>query len=516
MAAIPAGDRSWVVALCAALSLLVLVVAALAFGWGVHPVIPIGIVVVALLLVASHRWLFEWQTLVSLIVLCILFIPIRRYQLPAALPVNLEPYRLIVGLVAIAWLASALVQSDLRIRKTGFEGPLLAFAVAVLLGILSNGGRIQGLDVNQFVLKKVTFFLSFAAVMYMVASVVRTRKDIDWLVGLLVVGGAIVAALAIVESRTGFNIFDHLQRVIPVLHFDASLVPKWTGERGGRVRAYGSAQHAIALGAALAMILPLAVYQGMRTRQGGWWIAAGLLVLGTMATVSRTAMLMLLAEAIVFVVLKPSSMKRMWPLLLPLAVVAHIAAPGTIGAFKDAFFPKGGIVAQQSSGAGTYGSGRLADLQPGIHEWKRTPILGQGFGTRVTDQADPLVNAPILDDEWLGTLLETGAAGFLALLWLFVRATRRLGRAARRDDSPGGWLTAGLAASIVAFAVGMATYDAFSFIQVTFLLFILLGVAASELMLEPARGLALAGSPQRARERSVRPVDSRRPAGATI
>jgi hypothetical protein len=343
---------------------------------------------------------------------------------------------------------------------------------------------------------------------------VQHRRDIDWLVGLLVIGGAIVAGLAIVESRTGFNIFDHLQRVFPILHFDAAQLPKWTGERGGRVRAYGSAQHAIALGAALAMLVPLAIYQGMRTRQGGWWIAAGVLVLGTMATVSRTAMLMLLAEAVVFVVLKPASMKRMWPLLLPLLVVAHIAAPGTIGAFKEAFFPKGGIVAQQSAGAGTYGSGRLADLNPGIKEWKRTPILGQGMGTRVTDQADPLVNAPILDDEWLGTLLETGAAGFLALLWLFARATRRLGKAARRDDSPRGWLTAGLAASIVAFAVGMATYDAFSFIQVTFLLFILLGVAASELRLQ-AQESAVAGR-QPARPRPVRAVEPPRPATATI
>ena len=172
MAAIPAGDRSWAVAMCAALSLLVLAVSALTFGWGVHPAMPMAAVVAMLVLVARHRWLFEWRTLVSLIVLCILFIPIRRYQLPAALPVNLEPYRLIVGLVALAWLASALVQSDLRIRKTGFEGPLLAFAPGGPARDPLERGRIQALDVNQFVLKKVTFFVSFALVMYMVASVV--------------------------------------------------------------------------------------------------------------------------------------------------------------------------------------------------------------------------------------------------------------------------------------------------------------------------------------------------------
>ena len=133
----------------------------------------------------------------------------------------------------------------------------------------------------------------------------------------------------------------------------------------------------------------------------------------------------------------------------------------------------------------------------------------------MTDQADPLVNAPILDDEWLGTLLETGAAGFLALLWLFGRAARRLGKAARRDESPRGWLAAGLAAAIVAFAVGMATYDAFSFIQVTFLLFILLGVAASELTLE-ARAARRRPRSAAARPRRCAPSSAPRPATATI
>jgi hypothetical protein len=42
-------------------------------------------------------------------------------------------------------------------------------------------------------------------------------------------------------------------------------------------------------------------------------------------------------------------------------------------------------------------------------------------------------------------------------------------------------LLVGLAASVAAYAVGMFLYDAFSFIQVTFLLFILLGLGAAVL-----------------------------------
>ena len=143
-------------------------------------------------------------------------------------------------------------------------------------------------------------------------------------------------------------------------------------------------------------------------------------------------------------------------------------------------------MAEQSSGAGTYGSGRLADLGPGLRDFSKNPALGQGWGTRITDQVDPKWNAPILDDEWLGTLLETGAAGVLALLWLFARPYRRLKRAAKRDEGERGWLLAGLAAAICAFPIGMMTYDAFSFIQVTFLFFILLGIAGAELRLGSA------------------------------
>jgi O-antigen ligase len=91
------------------------------------------------------------------------------------------------------------------------------------------------------------------------------------------------------------------------------------------------------------------------------------------------------------------------------------------------------------------------------------------------------VNALILDNQWLSSLLEVGALGFIALLWLFVRAIRRVGRVARSSDEPHGWLLTALASSITAFAIGMLTFDAFSFAQVTFLLFIMLGMSAAAL-----------------------------------
>jgi O-antigen ligase len=100
----------------------------------------------------------------------------------------------------------------------------------------------------------------------------------------------------------------------------------------------------------------------------------------------------------------------------------------------------------------------------------------------------PLQNAPILDDQWLQTLLETGILGLGAWLWLFISFSRRMLRRAREDiDSPDAWLYAALGSSIASFAFGILFYDAFSFIQVTFFAFILIALGA--MLLQQERGV---------------------------
>jgi O-antigen ligase len=189
---------------------------------------------------------------------------------------------------------------------------------------------------------------------------------------------------------------------------------------------------------------------------------------------------MLVVVALVFFWLRPRETRRMWPALLPALVVVHFALPGTIGALKQSFLPAGGLVAEQQGGAGQSGSGRLADLGPALQVWQRQPLLGQGYGTTlVVDITPEGPESNILDDQWLGTLLEVGIVGLFGWLWLFVRAVRRFGAEAKRDRSDRGWLLVSITAGIAAYAVGMLTYDALAFIQVTFLLFIFIGLGSA-------------------------------------
>jgi O-antigen ligase len=200
------------------------------------------------------------------------------------------------------------------------------------------------------------------------------------------------------------------------------------------------------------------------------------------ATVSRTSILMLIVAAGVIVALRPTDAKHVRRFVLPALVLIHLALPGTLGSIKEAFLPKGGLVAEQANVS--VGSGRVASFGPAVAEISRQPLFGVGFGTRIVDIGDQ--NAYVLDDEWLSTALETGLLGFAAWVWLFVRYIRRLGRAARADTSQRGWLLTALTASVASFAVGMAFYDAFSFVQVTIAVFILLALGSAALHTAPA------------------------------
>ncbi len=454
---------------------LALVLVSVALGY--HPGIALAAVSVGLVVAAAHRWMFAWTTLLGAVVVMLLFIPVKRYTIAG---LGLEPYRALVGFVALALVTSALIQPEVRAR-TGLGVPMLAIAAAIALSEITNFGRITGGGLRSDMAFSLVFFASYFVVLWLVCVALRRRDQIDLLLMALVIGGAVLGLCAVIESRTRYNPFDHLQQYIPVLNFSG--IP-YVPDRGGGARAYASGQHPIALGAALVMLIPIGVYLYRRSGRHWWWLAIGLLALGALATRSRTGIVMLVIELVVFLVLKRRETVRLLPYLVPVILAAHVAVPGTLGSLKEAFTPDGGIVkSEQNAGAewhSNYGVGRIGEWDPALKEWVQTPIFGQGFGTRVTDVKSPVFNAPILDDAWLGALLELGVAGVAALIWFFRRIIVRLSRASRSAASDeDSWLAVGLAGGIAAYAFGMITFDSFAFVQVTLLMFVLVGAACA-------------------------------------
>jgi hypothetical protein len=439
---------------------------------GVQPAMVLGAFVVPLVIVAGRRVLLAWQTLLVLILAVILFIPIRRYTLGGGLPIELEPYRVLIAIVLGCWFLALAADPKVKWKATGFAGPMIMLLIAIFGSLAFNLARVNA--VSQIVIKSVTFFGSYLLIVCFVTSILTRGKQLDWILKLFVGGAGIVACFALYEWRTGTNYFNNLQAIIPILHYQD------VGEslqRGTGVRAWASAQHSIALGAALVMQLPLAIYLFKKTGQKIWLGVGMVLTLGALSTGSRTAAVMLIVIMVCFLWLKRAEAVRMAPYVVMAVVLIQGVMPGTLGTFRVILNPSF-LIKEQSTEGGT-GSGRLADLGPGLAEWSNKPLFGQGFATRIVDRdAGVLGSQQILDDQWLSTLLEIGAVGLIGLLWLFCRAIRRLAYRARQETGPDGWLPACLAASLTAFAVGMLTFDAFAFIQVTFFAFILLGFAA--------------------------------------
>lgn len=467
-----------------AVSLVVASLSLLAVGIasGVPAVPMVVLVVVTTLATLVRRTTLDWPKLVAAMILIILFIPIRRYSLPGQLPFQLEPYRLFVGLLVLGWFASLLVDPRTRVRRTGFEGPLLLIVGSAISSVVANHERV-GLHSDE-VNKALMFLLSYIVVVYVIVSVTRRLDVVDFLAKTLVAGGAIVACCAIVEARIGYNVFNHLSEVMPFLR-DQGEVGGYQRAGTAKLRVFASAQHPIALSAALVMLVPLALYLARRYGQRRWIGCAVALGIACTSTISRTGVVMFIVVVVVFVWLRPSEVRRLWPALVVGLVAVHFVLPGTLGALKQSFLPAGGLLAEQQQSANTAGSGRLADLGPGLTRWQERPLLGQGYGTQIVDLRRAGIDANILDNQWLGTLLGTGAIGFFGWLWLLWRAVRRFGGEARRDQSERGWLLTALAAGVAAYGVGMTTFDAFAFIQVTFLLFIFLALGSALLAERP-------------------------------
>lgn len=443
--------------------------------------------------------LAEWSVLVYILAAIDLVVPEdSRYIVKGLTAFQMQPYRVLVTVMIIGWFTALMIDPRVRPRKTKFEGPLILIWVAIIGSDLFNPGAVSSVSSN--VLKQLSLGLSLLLLLYILVSVVRTQETVERILRVLVSAGCVVAVGAVIERETTFNLFNHLHPVIPMFAFNGS-AELTALFRSGHFRAIASAGHPIELANEMAMLTPIAAYLAIRGSRL-WWGAVALLMLGDLSAGSRTGIVGLLVVVAVFIWMRPRQTLRCWPALIPILLVVEVAMPGALNSAINTFFPKGGLIAQQSQTFYSKGSvqdaSRLSRLGPQLHNTfaKHNEFFGKGYGTRVVGRtsingpAPTLQSSQILDDQWLGNLLDTGMVGFAAWVWLFVRVTRKLrARAKAERASEDGWLPVALAASILCYAVSMFFYDAFSFIQATVMLYILLGCASVVLWLPEAQAV---------------------------
>ena len=265
-----------------------------------------------------------------------LFVPVARYSLPVDLPFGLSSGRSRPrSSCSCGWPRCS------STRRFAFgvhplDAPVALIVVASLGSVAVNYGRVVPLA--STVLKGVIGFLAIIVLFYFISSVVTSTAGVVSVTQFLVCGVAVVAFFAIVEQRTGFNIFDHVRIVFPFLQFRTG---RQQSIRYGLIRAVGSADHAIALGVLLAMAVPLGVALA-KSRSPARWAPTSLIMIGVVATASRTAIIAIAAAASVFLWLRPRDVRPLLPLTIPLVIVIKIVAPGSLVTLKEAFLPSSG------------------------------------------------------------------------------------------------------------------------------------------------------------------------------
>jgi O-antigen ligase len=277
----------------------------------------------------------------------------------------------------------------------------------------------------------------------------------------IVAGATAMAALGILEFATGSDLTKYV--VIPGLTVHEQFTNLMS--RDGLARVIATTAQPLELSAVLAMSLPLAIHQArnapsaVRFRR---WLQVAAIAVALPMTVSRSSIFGLVVAAIVLVPTWPKrDRRRAYLALLASPVLVWLLSPGLLGDF-GALFGQIGTDSSSTSRTGAY-SGALPYITH--HPW-----LGQGFQTFF-----PQIYF-FVDNQYLTSLIETGAVGVVALLTLFVTGWRsaRIARIAAADAQTRD-LAQCLAASVAVAAVSFATFDGLEFSIAPGLCFLLLG-----------------------------------------
>ena len=238
---------------------------------------------------------------------------------PYWIGVNVVTYLPATSLVA-ALAAAALYSS--RSSRVGLVDVLLLTIVA--------------LYVVSFLIDEATLGAGFTLVVhwaagYLLGRVIGTSVDLEWIHGAVAVAMTAAAVLALEEFLTG-------QNLLAFLKMDNSAYTIWGDVqiRGGLARSEGAFGHSIALGASLAMALPLAIASTFRP-----WIRGAMVVTilaATVVTFSRTGMICAVFSLVlcVFFLRGYLTLRARVALVVGSLAVAAVAVPFLLATFAEA------------------------------------------------------------------------------------------------------------------------------------------------------------------------------------
>ncbi|MCK6211021.1 O-antigen ligase family protein [Georgenia sp. EYE_87] len=400
--------------------------------------------------------------------LALSFLPLVTLAIPSALVLagplasNGWPARLLIfaiaGAVLLGWLRRPAAG-----RRTS---PAEAGCWILLLGVMVSFAAAQlrpltGVEFAGSVRVALVIF-PLIVVALGIASLGDAVKA-DMLLTYLLAGAVLSTLVALAQFVVPFD----LAELIRPPGFVAREVGGM-GDRGGFIRVKGTATHPIEYGVISGALTPVALhfarFGSTAHRRRLALLVAGLLAMGLLLSVTRSAVLTLVVAILVYAV-NLTLRERLNLLVVGLGALVLVRAtlPGLLGTITGFFL---GAAEDDSVTA------RLADYPLVDRYFAEAPWIGRGLGTFLPDEY------VLLDNQYLMSLVEGGLVLVVAIIAFFALTLASARGAVLRAASPSDASRAqAVTASIASIAVSGLLFDLFSFAQVTVVLFLLVGIA---------------------------------------
>jgi O-antigen ligase len=427
-------------------------------GAAVAAVLVLGMI--AGLLALSAR---DGCAVLTLVVVLLLLLP-QHYVIVGPLKSVGSP----AGLVALAALGIWAASRILNLTDVGELHPvrwaLLAFTIAAMASYAA--GMMRDLTTAEQASMDRVFFqhLALLGVALLAVDALGNRERITTLLQRLVLVGGLAACVGILEfAFSGFD-FRELM-LLPGLTTNVDLV---SDTRSGFDRISAGASHPIEFSVVTAALAPLALHFALHADTGRWRYRLALIALlvAIPMSVSRSGILTLAVGLAVYAVAL-SNRGRFNALVLGLIGVGVFRAlvPGLLGTVRSLF---------RDVDTDPSIAGRTEDYAaiPGLmqdHWW-----LGRGTGTFLPDVYF------FLDNQYLAALLQGGIIGLTAFIALLVVGLGVARGVRRRSLDPALRSEAqALAGTIASLSAASIVFDALSFRQSGFVLFLAIGCAGA-------------------------------------
>jgi hypothetical protein len=401
------------------------------------------------------------------------FVPVDSTEVKIPLPVGSQIDRFaIVGMV-LAWVWFGGDQrAFLRTRRSKlYVSAACVFLVLAIASLFLDVGRIVNVGEIELAIKRFALLGSFLILSWFTLTALRfadVRGFATYLIGL----ASVMAVGMLVERHTGYNVFYNwsatiLKPIANVAPSPTDIHPEFGSD--GRVTVVGPTLHGLAATTMLVVVSPFALVRVLEpiSRKSRWLNVAafGLMLVAAASTDRKTALLVPIAVIVYLACYRPRQVLRIAPAgLLVLLVVVHIASPGALGTI---FTPDAGL----GSSSTEHREGDFQDVAPDVLVH---PVLGRGFGTLDSDQANDF---RINDDEYIDEIWEVGIVGLLAYMFMIAAPVIAARRAIRSRDPTIAPLALAASAGCVAYFVVNALFDAMSFPQAPYMFFVVAALA---------------------------------------